>query len=86
MSPPGENTGVGCHALLQGIFLTQEWTPRVLHLLLWQAGSLLLVLYLLVARVRATSCLSGPIGSVATSEEEPYGISWDVFTSKTSVN
>ena len=21
---PGKNTGVGCHALLQGIFLTQE--------------------------------------------------------------
>ena len=23
---PGKNTGVGCHALLQGIFLTQDWT------------------------------------------------------------
>ena len=22
-APPGKNTGVGCHALLQGIFLTQ---------------------------------------------------------------
>ena len=22
---PGQNTGVGCHALLQGIFLTQVW-------------------------------------------------------------
>ena len=33
-------TGVGSHALLQGIFLTQGWNPHLLHLLLWQAGSL----------------------------------------------
>ena len=26
---PGKNTGVGCHSLLQRIFLTQEWN---LHL------------------------------------------------------
>ena len=34
---PGKNTGVGCHFLLQGVFLTQglNWCP--LH---WQAGSL----------------------------------------------
>ena len=24
---PGKNTGVGCHALLQGIFPTQGWNP-----------------------------------------------------------
>ena len=29
---PGKNTGVGCHALLQGIFLTQGLYPHV-HLL-----------------------------------------------------
>ena len=34
---PGKNTGVGCHALLQGIFLTQESNPHLLH---WQANSL----------------------------------------------
>ena len=28
---PGENTGVGCHALLQGIFLTQGSNPLLLH-------------------------------------------------------
>ena len=39
---PGKNTGVGCHALLQGIFLTQGLNPCLLHLLVWQAGSLLL--------------------------------------------
>ena len=37
---PGKNTGVGCHALLQGIFPTQGSNPRLLHLLHWQAGSL----------------------------------------------
>ena len=37
---PGKNTGVGCHALLQGIFLTQGSSPRLLSLLHWQMGSL----------------------------------------------
>ena len=34
MGSPGKNTGVGCHALLQGIFLTQGsnlWLLRLLH-------------------------------------------------------
>ena len=30
---PGENTGVGCHALLQGIFPTRESNLRLLSLL-----------------------------------------------------
>ena len=34
---PGKNTGVGCHALLQGIFLTRGSNPHLLH---WQADSL----------------------------------------------
>ena len=38
----GKNTGVGCHFLLQGIFPTQGSNPHLLHLLHWQAGSLLL--------------------------------------------
>ena len=33
---PRKNTGVGCHALLQGIFLIKGWN---LHLLHWQADS-----------------------------------------------
>ena len=37
---PGKNTGMGCHALLQGIFLTQGLNPRFSHLLHWQEGSL----------------------------------------------
>ena len=28
---PGENTGVGCHFLLQRIFPTQESNPGILH-------------------------------------------------------
>ena len=37
---PGKNTGVGCHALLQGFFPTQELNPRLLCLQHWQSGSL----------------------------------------------
>ena len=33
----GKNTGVGCHSLLQGIFLTQGLNQHLLH---WQANSL----------------------------------------------
>ena len=50
-SPPGSSvhgilqariTGVDCHFLLQGIVPTQGLNPSLLHLLHWQAGSLLL--------------------------------------------
>ena len=34
---PGRNTGLGCHALLREIFLTQGSNPCLLH---WEAGSL----------------------------------------------
>ena len=40
----GKNTGVSCHALLQGIFPTQGSNPCLLCLLHWHAGSLPLVL------------------------------------------
>ena len=40
MDFPGKKTGVGCHLLLQGIFLTQVLNR---HLLLWQADSLPLI-------------------------------------------
>ena len=43
MDAPGKNTGVGCHALLPGIFRTQGSNLHLLCLLLWQAGSLPLV-------------------------------------------
>ena len=38
--PLGKNTGVRCHALLQGTFLTQELSPYLWHLLHLQTGSL----------------------------------------------
>ena len=37
---PGKNTRVGCHFLLEGIFLTQGSNPCLWHLLHWQADSL----------------------------------------------
>ena len=37
---PGKNTGVDCHALHQGIFLTLGLSPCLLCLLHWQTGSL----------------------------------------------
>ena len=40
---PGKNTGVGCHTILQEIFLTRGLNSHLLHLLHWQAGSLPLV-------------------------------------------
>ena len=38
---PGKNTGMGCHAFFQRIFLTQGLKLSLLH---WQVGSLLLAL------------------------------------------
>ena len=40
MEFPGNNTGVGSHFLLQGIFPTQRSNPCHFHLIHWQAGSL----------------------------------------------
>ena len=38
--PPGKNTGVDCHFLLQGTILTQELNLCLLRLRHWKAGSL----------------------------------------------
>ena len=40
---PGKNAGVGCHFLLQGIFLTQRTNLSLLCPLHWYSGSLPLV-------------------------------------------
>ena len=40
---PGKNTGVGCCALLQGIFTSQGLKPHLLSLLHWQVGPLPLI-------------------------------------------
>ena len=36
---PGKNTGVGCHALLQGIFLMQRLSSHFLCLIQWSLMS-----------------------------------------------
>ena len=43
MDYPGKNIRVGCHFLLQGIFMTQGLNLNLLHLWHFQASSLLLV-------------------------------------------
>ena len=55
---PGKNTGVGCRALLQGIFLTQRSNPHLVCLLHWQAGSLPLLLLLLSHFSRVRLCMT----------------------------
>ncbi|XP_060268022.1 galectin-related protein isoform X1 [Ovis aries] len=42
MDSPGKNTGVDCHAFLQGIFPTQGSNPCLLHLLHGRTSSVLL--------------------------------------------
>ena len=37
---PGKNIGMGCHALLQGVFPTEGLNLHLLCLLHWQVGSL----------------------------------------------
>ena len=45
MDYPGKNTRVGCHTLLQGVFLIQGSNPHLLYLLHWQAGFLFVCLF-----------------------------------------
>ena len=40
MGLPRQDTGVGCHFLLQGVFLTQGSNPHLLYILHWQEDSL----------------------------------------------
>ena len=67
---PGQNTGVGCHALLQGIFPTQGSNPCLSCLRHW------LLLLLLSCSVGSDSQgLHGlqPAGSVGFSRQEHWG-------------
>ena len=59
MDSPGKNTGVGCYALLQGIFPTQGLNPHLLCPLHWQAGSLPL------------AALGKPISKCAVGNKNP---------------
>ena len=68
---PSKNTGVSCHALLQGIFLTQGLHPHFLHLLHWQAGSLPLAP---PGKPHDTSCCCCClVTSVVCDSVRPYG-------------
>ena len=55
---PGENTGVGCHFLLQGIFSTQGSNPHLLRVWHWQADSLPLCHLLFLISSQADDGLS----------------------------
>ena len=64
----GKNTGVGCHFLFQGIFLTQESNSCLLCLLHWQADSLPLcdlasrIFGVLVSRGHSVDTVACPVG------------------------
>ena len=69
---PGKNTGVDCHFLLQGIFLTQGSNLCLLHPLHWQVDSLSLVPYSLIAQlVKNPPCNAGDLGLIPGSERSP---------------
>ena len=61
---PGENTGVGCHFLQQGLFLIQWLNPCPLHLLHWQADSLPL------------SHLDNPISDIFINKSHTFLQNW----------
>ena len=74
---PGKNTGVGCHFLLQGIFLTQGWN---LHLLFGRR-----ILYHWATReapyykgLPARSCLGWSLEPFST-ESNGYSLIWKIF-------
>ena len=71
---PGRNTGVGCHALLQGIFPTQGLNSCLLHVLHWQAGSLPLVLPRKPQGVQLFIALLLFSRSVVSDSFRPYGL------------
>ena len=81
------NTGVGCHTLLQGIFLTQGWNSCLLCLLHGQTGSLPLpppgklnIYIQLIHLGRPPLPLSLQISSLALSERLSPGLQSSVCT------
>ena len=64
---PSENTGVGCHFLLQGIFPTQGSNSCLLRLLRWQAGSLPLAPPMKSSGVGSHSLLQGIFPTLGSS-------------------
>ena len=66
MDFPGKSTGVGCHFLLQGIFLTQGSNPGLLHcrLCFWYKGWFCVLVCLCSFYVLVWGCVH-PSGSPA---------------------
>ena len=75
------NTGVGCHFLLHGIFLTQGSNPCLLHLTHWQVdslptappGKLTCTIYIQIRLLSTLSALSIPS---LCRWRQPYGRKW----------
>ena len=78
---PGKNTGVDCHALLQGIFLTQGLNLHLLCLLHWHAGSLPLVLPGKLLSLVTVFFLKSdlPDKSIATPAFFWFLFAWNIF-------
>ena len=73
---PGKNTGVDCHALLQGIFLTQGLNPHLLHLLHYRQSLYSLNDYKICPqRVSSLKRQARLLGS-----QSPQILSWLLFT------
>ena len=70
---PDKTTGVGCHALLQGILPTQVSNQHLLCLLHWQAGSLPLAppgkLKFMLVEHKSKTCPNNSKGP----REKPFG-------------
>ena len=76
MGFPSKNTGVGCHFLLQGIFLTQGSNPRLLCLLHWQANFLPLRHLEMESQIPASSPLRWDNrGMFSSLSDSPAGLS-----------
>ena len=68
-----QDTGLCCHAFLQGIFPTQGSNPRLLTLLHWQMGSLPLAPPgKPICRVHHVKCWAGWITSMNQDHQEKY--------------
>ena len=62
---PGKNPRVGCHALLKGIFLTQEWNPGLPH-----GRWILYCLSHQGSPFRASSLISSPAQALESAEKK----------------
>ena len=67
----GKNTGMGCHALLQGIFHIQGWNPHLLHLQHVKVGSFTLkALLIYTVGVELSYCFR-PLSSLQLPPPSP---------------